>query len=67
MVHVGEETGTLDEMLERTADFYEAEVTYVVERLSAVIEPVLILCIGVFVGLLIVSIITPLFEIYRML
>lgn len=67
MVHVGEETGTLDEMLERTADFYEAEVAYVVERLSTVIEPVLILCIGVFVGLLIVSIITPLFEIYRTL
>lgn len=65
MVHVGEETGGLDEMLRRTADFYEAEVAYVVDRLGTIIEPVLILVIGFFVGLLIISIITPLFQIYQ--
>ncbi len=65
MVHVGEETGGLDEMLRRTADFYEAEVAYVVDRLGTIIEPVLILVIGLFVGLLIISIITPLFQIYQ--
>ena len=38
MVHVGEESGTLDEMLSRSADFYEAEVTYFLDRLAAIIE-----------------------------
>jgi len=65
MVHVGEETGALDEMLSRSADFYENEVTYVVERLSTVIEPVLLVVIGVFVGMLVVSIIKPMFQIYQ--
>ncbi len=65
MVHVGEETGSLDEMLSRSADFYENEVAYVVERLSGIIEPVLIVAIGIFVGGLVVSIIKPMFQIYQ--
>ena len=65
MVHVGEETGSLDEMLSRSADFYENEVAYVVERLSTIIEPVLIVIIGIFVGALVVSIIKPMFQIYE--
>ena len=67
MVHVGEETGALDGMLSRTADFYEQEVTFILDRLGTIIETILIIFIGLFVGLLLVSIVTPMFQIYEMI
>lgn len=65
MVHVGEESGTLDEMLSRSADFYEAEVTYFLDRLAAIIEPVLLIAVGFIVALLLISIMTPMLKIYE--
>jgi len=67
MVHIGEESGALDGMLERTADFYEGELTFVLDRLSAIIEPVMLIAVGLFVGLLLISIIQPMFGIYEMI
>ena len=65
MVHVGEESGTLDEMLSRSADFYEAEVTYFLDRLAAIIEPVLLIAVGFIVALLLISIMTPMLKMYE--
>ncbi|ABB14936.1 type II secretion system F family protein [Carboxydothermus hydrogenoformans] len=62
MMLVGEETGQLDAMLTKAADFYEAEVDAAVGRLSSIIEPVLILFMGGIVGLIIVSIMLPMFN-----
>ncbi|GAV22964.1 type II secretion system F family protein [Carboxydothermus pertinax] len=62
MMLVGEETGQLDAMLAKAADFYEQEVDAAVGRLSSVIEPVLILFMGGIVGLIIVSIMLPMFN-----
>jgi len=67
MTEVGEESGDLDGMLSRAADFFENEVSYVVDRLSTIIEPVLIVLIGGIVGLIVASIILPMFEIYQMI
>lgn len=67
MIHVGEESGSLDSMLSRTADFYEGELTFTLDRLSSVIEPVLIIFVGLFVGILLISIIQPMFGIYEMI
>ena len=67
MVHIGEESGALDGMLSRTADFYEGELTFTLERLSSIIEPVMLIAVGLFVGLLLISIIQPMFGIYEMI
>ncbi len=62
MVHVGEETGSLDDMLARSADFYEGEVSYVMDRLSTIIEPLLLIVIGAFIGIMVASIVLPMFQ-----
>ncbi len=63
MVQVGEETGTLDDMLNRLSQFYDREVDTMVTRLSTIIEPALIVFLGGIVGFIIVSILLPMFSI----
>ncbi len=62
MVEVGERTGALDEMLERVADFYEQEVDTALEAVIAMVEPVMIVVLGVVVGGMIVAMYLPIFE-----
>jgi type IV pilus assembly protein PilC len=62
MIAVGESTGALDSMLEKIADFYDEEVDQAVENLTAMIEPVMIVFLGVIVGGLIVSMYLPIFK-----
>lgn len=63
MIHVGEESGRLDETLIYLAGFYEQEVDSATKTLTTALEPILLLCIGVVVGILALSIITPIYEI----
>jgi type IV pilus assembly protein PilC len=62
MIAVGESTGALDAMLEKIADFYDEEVDQAVENLTAMIEPMMIVFLGVVVGGLIVSMYLPIFQ-----
>jgi type IV pilus assembly protein PilC len=62
MIAVGEETGTLDQMLMRMSDYYERELLHTVDALLAVIEPVLILAVAVIVGAVIVATLLPMFD-----
>ncbi len=62
MMEVGEETGETPQVLGKLADFLEEEVTESTQRLSAVIEPVLILFIGGAVGFFAVSMMQPMFS-----
>ena len=62
MVEVGEQTGSLDEMLTRIADFYEQEVDTALEAVIAMVEPVMIVVLGVVVGGMIVAMYLPIFE-----
>ena len=62
MLRVGEEAGALDDMLSKVADFYEDEVKYTVDRLSSIIEPIMILGLAVIVGIMLVSVMLPMFE-----
>ncbi len=62
MIAVGESTGALDAMLEKIADFYDEEVDQAVENLTAMIEPLMIVFLGVIVGGLIVSMYLPIFK-----
>jgi type IV pilus assembly protein PilC len=65
MVAVGEETGQLENMLAKIADFYEAEVDAKVKALTALIEPVMICFVGGMVGFIVISMYLPLFSIYE--
>lgn len=62
MTATGEETGRLDEMLTRTADFYEQRVTAKVEGLSSLVEPVAILLLGLVIALMLVALYLPIFN-----
>jgi len=63
MIRIGEETGSLDSMLAKVADFYEAEVDAMLESLTAVMEPILIVCLGGVVGFIVVAMFLPLIAI----
>jgi type IV pilus assembly protein PilC len=65
MVAVGEETGQLEHMLSKIADFYETEVDAKVKALTALIEPIMIVFVGGMVGFIVISMYLPLFSIYE--
>lgn len=62
MIAVGEETGALDTMLSKIADFYEDEVDTAVDNLMALLEPVMIVFLGVVIGGIVVSMYLPMFD-----
>lgn len=65
MIKIGEESGTLDDVLAKTSDFYDNEVDTATAQLTSMIEPVIIVVLGVIVGFIILSIILPMFEMYN--
>jgi type IV pilus assembly protein PilC len=64
MVSVGEETGSLDTMLSKIADFYEDQVDAAVKSLTSILEPVMIVFVGGIVGFIVISMYLPLFKVY---
>jgi type IV pilus assembly protein PilC len=64
MVSVGEETGNLEHMLSKVADFYEAEVDAKIKALTSLIEPLMIMFVGGVVGFIVISMYLPIFELY---
>jgi len=62
MISVGEQTGGLDEMLTKIADFYDAEVDVAVSALLSLMEPVMIVVLGVIVGGMVVAMYLPIFD-----
>ncbi len=65
MVGVGEETGALDAMLNKVAEFYEDQVEASVKALTSIMEPIMIIVIGSLVGFIVISMYLPLFEVYN--
>ncbi len=65
MVGVGEETGALDQMLAKIADFYEDQVDAAVKSLTSILEPVMIILVGGIVGFIVISMYLPLFKVYN--
>lgn len=62
MVRVGEETGELDKMLSKIADFYEEEVDAAIQTLTSIIEPIMMIGVGMMVGVIIISMYMPMFK-----
>lgn len=65
MIAIGEETGSLDEMLSKVADFYEDEVEQATDRLKSLIEPLMIVFLAGIVGVVVTSILVPMFDIFN--
>jgi type IV pilus assembly protein PilC len=65
MIRIGEESGTLDNILEKTAEFYDTEVETATAQLTTLIEPAIMVLLAVVVGFIIISIITPMFDMYN--
>jgi type IV pilus assembly protein PilC len=63
MIGVGEESGSLDFMLQKIADFYEAEVEAALASLTAAIEPLLIIFLGFIVGFIVIAMFMPLVSV----
>lgn len=67
MVAVGEETGTLDSILIKVSNFYEKEIDNMVNNLTSLLEPLILILIGVGVGFIVISIITPIYQLTNLI
>jgi len=67
MVKIGEETGELDKMLSKIADFYEDEVDASIESLTSIIEPLLMICVGAMVGAIVIAMYLPMFKLLTLI
>jgi type IV pilus assembly protein PilC len=67
MIAVGEETGDIDGMMTKIAEFYESEVDAAVKALTSIIEPLLIVVVGGIVGAIVISMYLPMFMIYELI
>jgi type IV pilus assembly protein PilC len=67
MVKTGEETGELDKMLGKVADFYEDEVDAAIQALTSIIEPILMIGVGAMVGVIVISMYLPMFKMLELI
>jgi type IV pilus assembly protein PilC len=67
MISVGEEAGSLDSIMEKVADFYDEELDTSISRLIALLEPMMIMVVAVVVGIIVISMIMPIFGMYNAL
>jgi type IV pilus assembly protein PilC len=64
MIGVGEETGALETMLTKVADFYEEQVEAAVKALTSILEPIMIVVVGAIVGFIVIAMYLPMFKVY---
>jgi type IV pilus assembly protein PilC len=64
MIGVGEETGALETMMSKVADFYEEQVEAAVKALTSILEPIMIVIVGAIVGFIVISMYLPMFKVY---
>jgi type IV pilus assembly protein PilC len=67
MVRIGEETGELEQMLSKIADFYEDEVDSAIASLTSIIEPLMMIGVGFMVGIIIISMYLPMFKLMQLI
>ncbi len=67
MVKIGEETGELEKMLSKIADFYEDEVDSAIQSLTSIIEPIMMIGVGMMVGVIIIAMYLPMFKMMQLI
>jgi len=65
MIRIGEDTGTIEELLDETANFYDEEVENAVQRFVAMIEPIMIVLMAAIIGFIVLAMVTPMFDMIR--
>lgn len=63
MMKVGEETGSIDDILKKTSEYYEIEAEFAIKKLTALIEPVMIVFLAFIVGFVVISLAMPMFQV----
>jgi type IV pilus assembly protein PilC len=66
MVRIGEETGELEKMLGKVADFYEDEVDVAIDSLSSLTEPLMMIMVGAMVGVILIAMYLPMFKMLKL-
>ena len=67
MVRIGEESGALDDILNKTADFYEEEVDQAITQTTELMQPVVIVIMGIIIGIMVMGIMLPMFDMYTIM
>lgn len=67
MVRIGEESGALDDMLNKTADFYDEEVEQAIQTLTSMLEPIMIIIMGLVIGFMVIALMLPLYGSYDLM
>ncbi|MDD2534436.1 MAG: type II secretion system F family protein [Eubacteriales bacterium] len=65
MIHIGEESGSLDDVLKRTADFYDEEVEMSIQKMTSMLEPLMIVIMALVVGSIVIAIASPMFKMFE--
>lgn len=65
MVNIGEESGALEDMLEKTADYYDEELDSAIQKMIAIIEPVMIIVMALVVGFIVIAMMLPMFDMFK--
>ena len=65
MIKVGEDSGSIEEVLDKTADFYDEEIETAIQRLTTMMEPVMIIVMAVVIGFIVISMVLPMFEMVK--
>lgn len=65
MMKIGEESGSMDAMLAKTADFYDQEVDSAIEKMTTLLEPLIIVVLAIIIGMIILAVVTPMFDMYQ--
>jgi type IV pilus assembly protein PilC len=65
MVNIGEESGAIDEVLDKTANFYDEEVETAINKMTTMLEPLMIVIMAVIVGFVVIAMILPMFDMLK--
>lgn len=65
MIKIGEDSGSIEEVLNKTADFYDEEIETVIQQLTTLIEPVMIVFMAIIIGIIVISMVLPMFDMVK--
>ena len=65
MIKTGEDSGSLEEVLDKTADFYDEEIDTAIQRLTTLLEPIMIVVMAIVIGFIVISMVLPMFEMVK--
>ena len=65
MIKIGEDSGAIEEILDKTADFYDEEVDTAVTRMTTMLEPLMIVFMAIIIGFIVIAMVMPMFDMVK--